>query len=129
MSPRRIGLPLAAFLVLGLVGCAGRQLEGDPFNEALLSKEVKIYVTNLAFMDATLWAVTTGTRHKLGIVTGKKEAVYTMPLPFPALMHIEIDLLAGPLCYTERLTVDPGDELELIIQDENANQNWNCIRR
>jgi hypothetical protein len=30
-------------------------------------------------------------------------------------MYIEIDMLAGPKCFTEELPVDPGDVLELQI--------------
>ena len=76
---------------------------------------IRIHVTNLNFMDATLYALTTGTRERLGILTGKKEAVYTLPLKFSTQLRIEIDLLAGDRCTTEALTVDPGDDIELII--------------
>lgn len=126
MRLRRTRSAVVVALPFLLASCASVSGESDPFSGGV-PKEVKVYVTNLAFMDATLWGVTTGTRQKLGIATGKREHVFTMPMPFPTQMHIEIDILAGPLCYTERLTVDPGDELELIIQNENA--NWNCVRR
>jgi len=121
ISPRTALLLTAIVSGLVLGGCqTGRDLS-NPFSGRQADDKLTIYVTNLAFMDATLYAVTTGTRHKLGRVTGKREAVYTMPLPFPTMMHIEIDMMAGPKCFTERLTVDPGDELELIVQNENAN--------
>jgi hypothetical protein len=111
---------MVSAMVLG--GCqTGRELS-DPFSDAgPRSNSVTVYVTNLAFSDATLYAVTTGTRHQLGRVTGKQEAVFTMPLPFPTVMFIEIDLMAGPKCFTDQLTVDPGDEFELIVRNEGAN--------
>jgi len=127
MMPRRTTIILAATLALVLAGCASGRPDGDTFLPGGAEGQLKVYVTNLAFTHATLWGVTTGTRHKLGIVGGKREAAFTMPLPFPTEMHIEIDILAGPKCFTERLTVDPGDELELIIPNDGA--NWNCIRR
>ncbi len=127
MMPRRTAIILAAMLALVPVGCATAGRDSDPFVSGGANGQLKVYVTNLAFTHATLWGVTTGTRHKLGIVGGKREAAFTMPLPFPTEMHIEIDILAGPKCFTERLTVDPGDELELIIPNDGA--NWNCIRR
>ena len=127
MMPRRTAIILAAILALVPVGCATAGRDSDPFVPGGANGQVKVFVTNLAFTHATLWGVTTGTRHKLGIVAGKREAAFTMLLPFPTEMHIEIDILAGPKCFTERLTVDPGDELELIIQNDGA--NLNCIRR
>ena len=80
-----------------------------------------------AFMDATVYGVTDGGRRRLGRVTGKREMVFTMPLRTPSRMYLEIDIMAGPRCETERLIVDPGDQLELIIQHENA--NWRCYGR
>ena len=92
-----------------------------------MSESVRIYVTNRNFMDATLWAVTAGTRKKLGIVTGKREAVYTIPWRFSDDLRIEIDMLAGKRCTTERLPVDPGDDIELII-DVDMNGSPVCSR-
>ena len=47
-----------------------------------------------------------------------------MPMRAPSEMYLVIDYLAGPTCETERLTANPGDHLELIIQNDNA--GWNC---
>jgi len=69
-------------------------------------------------MDATLWALTSGTRRKLGVVTGKREAVYTLPWGNFTELRIEIDLLAGSRCTTERIPVGPGDDIELVIDLE-----------
>lgn len=105
-----------------LAGCAAGRADSNPFSGSGAggAESVKVYITNLAFMDATIYGVTMGGRHRLGRVTGKKEVVFTMPLRAPSIMHLEIDLLAGPRCETERLMVDPGDHLELIINNENA---------
>jgi len=110
----------AATLLVGCVAGGGRS---DSFLEDQAKNEVKIFVTNLAFMDATIWGHTLGGRHRLGRVTGKKEAVFTLNLPAPSEFYLEIDILAGPTCETERMMVDPGDHLELIIQNEN---DWRC---
>jgi hypothetical protein len=75
-------------------------------------------VTNLNFMDATLWVLTPGTREKLGMVTGKREAVFSLPWEHSTDMQLEIKMLAGPRCTTEALPVDSGDHIELIIDVE-----------
>jgi len=82
---------------------------------------IRIFVTNLNFMDATIWAVTSGTRERLGIVTGKREAVYAIPWEGYMDLQMEIDILSGPRCFTESLPVDPGDDIELIINVEFLN--------
>ena len=64
---------------------------------------------------ATLYAITPGSREKLGILTGKMEAIYTLPWKFSTELRIEIDLLAGKRCTTRAMPVDPGDDIELII--------------
>jgi len=108
------------FLLLSTVavsaGCSqtGRS-PGASFQSDSEARSIRVYVTNRNFMDATLWAVTPGSRSRLGIVTGKKEAVFTLPWDFYQDLRIEIDMLAGRRCITEVLPVDPGDDLELII--------------
>ncbi|MGW8268486.1 MAG: hypothetical protein ACWGSQ_19115 [Longimicrobiales bacterium] len=110
----------SAFLLLPavalLAGCsqAGRSTGGS-FPSDSEARSIRVYVTNRNFMDATLWAVTPGTRNRLGIVTGKKDAVFTVPWDFSQDLRIEIDMLAGSRCITEVLPVDPGDDIELII--------------
>jgi len=91
---------------------------GDPRGD-----EIRIHVTNLNFMDATLWALTTGTRDKLGVVTGKRQAVYTIPWRGYTDLSIEIDILSGPRCVTESLPVGPGEDIELIIDVEMLNSS------
>jgi hypothetical protein len=109
-------------LVLGTLSQAGCSLgprhTGASFRGDGQDNNIRIFVTNLNFMDATLWAVTTGTRKKLGIVTGKRNAVYTIPWDGFLELHLEVDLLSGPRCTTESLPVGPGDNIELIIDVE-----------
>lgn len=121
MIPQRVGIGAVLAMVILLGGCLMGRSGGPAFGTTEREDAVKIFVTNLAFTDATLYAVTTGMRQRLGRITGKRESVFTLPLPFPTEMHLEIDLLAGPTCYTDRVTVDPGDELELTIQNDGAN--------
>lgn len=104
-------------LALGCAAAAGPA--SDPFAGAGGEKEIKVFITNLAFMDATVYGVTNGARKRLGRVTGKRESVFSLPLEHASDFYMEIDILAGPKCRTERMNVNPGDHLELIIRTDN----------
>ena len=103
-----------------LASCAPGRGGSNPFSqERRAAEEIKVYITNVAFMDATVYGVINGARRRLGRVTGTRESVFTLPLKFPSEMYLEIDILAGPRCRTERIMVDPGDDLELVIRTDN----------
>jgi hypothetical protein len=123
MKLRLTGLISTVAAATLLAGCAAGGANTTPLPEDRAENVVRIYVTSLAFSDATIYGVIQGDRRRLGQVTGKREIVFTMPLLFPSEMYLEIDFLAGPTCYTERMIVDPGDHLELIIQSENRSLN------
>lgn len=124
MKLRQVGLVVTVASATFLAGCAAGRGGSNPFSADRGEQEVKIFITNLAFSDVTVHAVTNGGRRRLGQITGKKENVFTLPLRAPSEMYLEIDFLAGPTCLTERMVVDPGDHLELIIQNENL--GWTC---
>mgnify|MGYP005871471973 CR=1 FL=1 len=119
---RRPFLTAWILLLAGLIagGCGWGPGPGqDSFRGTARDEHIRIFVTNLNFMDATLWAVTNGTRDKLGVVTGKRDAVYTLPWRGYTDLRMEIDML--PRCRTESLPVNPGDDIELIINVEMLN--------
>lgn len=107
---------LSALFVM--VACAGMNTTTeDPF-EAGGENQVRVLVQNDNFYDARVYALVEGVRRHLGSVTGKTNGVFVMPLSFPQEMRLEINILAGPTCTTEGLTVDPGDTLQLQILPE-----------
>ena len=121
LGARKPRTPILLLLFLSL-GCAGGPPPSEtPFEGDARDRSIRIFVTNLNFMDATLWALTPGTRVKLGVVTGKRQGVFTLPWRFSTDLKIEIDILAGPRCTTEPLPVDSGDDIELIIDVEMLN--------
>jgi hypothetical protein len=129
MNTLRVQLIFTLALIGSAAACSQRGgAMGRAFPGAGEENIIRIHVTNLNFMDATLYALSTGTRERLGILTGKQEAVYTLPWRFSTQLRIEIDLLAGARCTTEALTVDPGDDIELII-DLNMNGSPLCRGR
>ena len=115
--------PLPALILILLAGGCSQNPPPTrpPFGESPRDQSIRIYVTNLNFMDATLWALTSGSREKLGVVTGKREAVFTLPWGDYLDLKIEFDILSGPRCTTEALPVDPGDDIELIIDVDMTN--------
>ncbi len=126
MASRRSTVLLTAIVVLFLGACrTGRNLTkgeaGSPFPAGAGADEVTVHVTNLAFSDVTLYAVTTGTRERLGVITGKREDTFTFSLDYATEIYLELDFLAGRKCFTERLPVDPGDAFDLVIQQEGLN--------
>jgi hypothetical protein len=126
MIPRRMFAYAVVATTFFLAACA----TGDPstrgYDANPTAGVARIFVTNLNFMEVTVYGVTTGTKRRLGTVPGKGEEVLTMPIRFPTELHLEIDILAGPYCFTERLTVDAGDDFDLVVQQAGA--NLNCRR-
>ena len=110
---------LTAIAAVLLVSCVSAGGGSNPFREENREKEIQVFITNLAFMDATVYGVTNGSRQRLGRVTGKRESQFSVYFPMTADFWLEVDILAGPKCRTERMTVSPGEHLELIIQTNN----------
>ena len=119
MNSRLPRLMVAVSAVVLLASCAPGRGGSDPFSNERAAGEIKVIITNLAFMDATVYGVLNGARQRLGRITGRRESVFTMPLRSPAEMYLEIEIRGGPRCRTERTTVHPGENLELVIQTDN----------
>lgn len=117
----RLGSALAgATLLLAVAACAsgGRSTaSGNPFGLAQgEEREIRILVRNFNFNDASVWAVVRDARRqRLGTVTGKSEATFTMEWTFTDALRLEFDLIGGVRCVTGALPVDPGEILELQI--------------
>jgi len=123
---------LGLLLVAGSCG-GSRTIERgaeNPFSNRLEERrEVQIQVRNFNFSDATVWVLEReGKRTRLGIITGKTDATFTVPWTFSSPMRVEFDLLASVRCTTESLMVDPGDILELQISVDPSSDPQ-CVRR
>ena len=79
---------------------------------------INIEVTNNNFQDATLYAIWTGERRRLGVVTIGREGRYIIPWPMSLELRFEIDLLVGPKCTTEAIMADPGDIIVVEIRSQ-----------
>lgn len=117
MRARSLAAPLlAAALLLTVTGCGILPGGSGLFGERRARPQIRIQVTNLNFQDATLHALRGGERHRLGTVTGKGSATYTLDWRTPLPLQLEVDLLAGGRCTTRPITLDPGDEVQFQIE-------------
>ena len=109
--------PMAAVVALLCAACATSRSE--PLEEFPIerTRDLTLYVRNLNFYDATLYAVSGAQRVRIGIVGGNQEEKFTFRWSQLDL-RIEIDLLAVGKYLTDELPVDEGDELELRIQPD-----------
>ena len=103
--------PLLATLPFLLVACASSR--ADPFDEG--GGSIRIEVDNQNFQDATLYALSSTGRRRLGRVTGKSQGEFTMDWNFSDPLRIHIDLLAAGSCTTRGLLVSPGEIVQLIV--------------
>jgi len=117
--PYRPRLTVRSAIVVGLLlaGCqsSGSSYQSEPFTTGGQASEVHLIVQNRNFADVRLYALRRGRREILGTVGGKTDAEYDIDWDLSDPLQIEIDLLAGPTCFTRELLVDPGDIIELQI--------------
>ena len=114
-------------LVATLLGCSAGSLRDDPFDSPSARPDfVRLQVINQNFQQATVTVVSEGMRTRLGRVGGKSESTFRVRWPNSRIMRLHVQLLAGSDFQTPPLTVDPGDALELVIQNPLFNSQ---IRR
>ena len=108
----------AAALVVAVFagGCAGSRTDNPFQGGAQGERSIRVEVRNLNFADATLYAYRGSERIRMGIVTGKTDAEFTVPWTVTVPLRIEIDLLAGDRCITRPMSVDPGDVIQVQIE-------------
>ena len=126
MNTRRNAFILVASLALVVGGCqTGRQLvvgeADDPFRSSDRAGDITIFVENNVFSEATVTAVTGVGRRRLGRVGGNRRENFTMALTMATDLQLELDFLAGPTCITDRMSVAPGDALQLTIRSDYSN--------
>jgi hypothetical protein len=122
MRGARLAAALALALSLGACGTRTSVPGSDPFQGGAPAQAIRLSVRNNNFYDASLTAIADSGRRRLGTVGGNQSAVFSMPLSYVSGLRIEIDLLAGPTCTTDFITVTPGEtvDLEIMADFDNA---------
>lgn len=108
---------LAFFLPVMVVGCNATRADPMAGRTGGGSAGIQLRVTNLGFNDATLTAITTGNRVRLGVVPGKTNQSFTIPWDALQELRVQISVLAGGNYTTPSVTVNPGERVELLIQE------------
>lgn len=113
---------LSLGLLLTTVACAtstpgSSPPDADPFTESGPPVSITLMVDNRNFADARLYVLRRGSTRSLGVVGGKSQTEFELEWEITDPIQIRIDLLAGPTCTTEELRADPGDVLELQIEE------------
>jgi hypothetical protein len=110
---------LLGLLLLPAAGCAS---SGDPFADPNRPADaVEIEVVNRNFNQATIWALGSRGRRRLGIVPGKGTETFFLDWPVSGLLQLETQILSQGTCLTEQLETDPGDLLYLEVPLEPRN--------
>lgn len=104
---------MAVLAALVLPACGFTTHRTNPF--ANLARTIEVRVVNNHFSDVTVHISGAALRQRVGYVTGKTEETFEVVWPQSRVAQMEMDFVAGPRCRTERLQVDPGDRLSLII--------------
>lgn len=109
-----------ALSTLAVAGCASMSGGENPFagggGGGEGERSLLIEVQNLNFNDATLHAVSSGRRERMGRVSGKSNASFRIPWQSTQPLRIEIDLLAGSDYRTNAVSASPSDQIRLVIQ-------------
>lgn len=120
----RLGLSVVVCsVVIASAACAagGRPIGGDPFQGSSESRasgretELRIQVRNSNFNAATIYAVRSGSRRRLGRVRGASDGDFRMPWEISDQIRFEVDLLASQSCVTRTVFAQPGESLLLVI--------------
>ena len=125
--PRTVRVGMVRILTCAAVGFAlsacggsGRASTGSPFRRLEAEGSILVRVVNVNFLDARLYSIRRGSRKRIGSVTGKTNAEFTVKWEFADFLQIEIDLVGGRKCTTPALMTDPGDIVELQIEAQNT---------
>ena len=111
-------LRLGTVLMLMVVtGCAAGTRPDPMAGRGGGASTIQLRVTTLGFNDATLTALTTGSRSRLGVVSGKANQTFNIPWSGLQELRVQISVLAGGDYTTPSVTVNPGERVELLIQE------------
>lgn len=98
---------------------------GEPFTQVGPPSSITLLVDNRNFSEVRLFVLRRGATRSLGVLGGKAQGEFTIDWDMSDPIRIRIDVLAGPTCTTEELLADPGDTLELQI-DQNFMHSRRC---
>jgi len=114
------------FLSLGVSSCVGTTRPDPMAGVDGSGGSVSLRVTNMSFNDATITVIRSGSRSRLGVVSGKGSSLYTVPWAGVQELRLHISLLASGTYTTPPVTVSSGERLELVVEE---NLRLSSLRR
>lgn len=114
MIGRRGAPALAGAVALVAYGCVGF-LGGEDDPEFLGEEPAQVRVINDNFYDVTVYADYDGHRERMGRVVGHTTETFEITARTGARVAIAVAVQAGRTHLTERITIDPGDEIEVRV--------------
>ena len=122
ITPRLRSALAITVAVMTTAACGAlQQSSQNPFDGSLEQQQeerLRIQVQNMNFNDATIFAVSSGQRARLGTVTGKTDQDFRLEWNFAHPISFEIDIVGGSGCQTPPLPVDPGARVWIQVPNE-----------
>ena len=108
-----------ALILLAALSSAACSTARTPFSDGQTGGQtIRVEVRNLNFDPATVWAVRSGERIRLGIVEGKLDRTFRVPWPNPSSLQIEVALQGGGRCITRAVPVNPGETMVMDVASD-----------
>ena len=118
MTVKILGL---VFWVFAAFACAGGSSTGAPMSSVRSAdgrEAVSVEVQNQNFYQATVYAYRAGSRTRLGVVEGLSTRSFEFVWITGDLRFL-VDFLASGCILTERLSVNRGEEVLLILEPQD----------
>ena len=128
MDARSYRGSIAIVLLVMAMGCArsGRAGPGvAAFDEVATAR-----VTNNGWLDVNVYAARSGTRQRLGTVTGQATQVFELPRSFVEArgVRIYIDAIGSPQTYqTDVIPAGPGQQIDVVVQQRLAMSHYSVL--
>lgn len=124
---RRLSAGALALLVLGCRGTAPSPWSGD---EAAWDTPIPVIVRNNNWSTVRIYAVTSGTSVRLGMVETGNTETFTLPRQVVASpdFHLTVDPIGSRVGYaTNSIALSPGVRIELTVEND-LQLSWYVLR-
>jgi hypothetical protein len=122
LPPRAALRALCALVILpGIVTACGGGTAQNPFDGSTATpggERIRIEVQNLNFNDATVWALRSSQRIRVGRVTGKTDQMFDIAWNTAQPIAIQVDVVSGRGCRTNAVAVEPNSRVWVTIPSD-----------